>query len=120
MSTQILLDKLAADRDEQVAVIKAESAEKVAAIKVAMDKEVAALAEVAAAVSAKEVAQINRAALSKARQAGKLLVQTAKREAFDAVMTAAEKTVVAADPAAASLFADRRADLEVVLAKQLA
>lgn len=119
MSTQALLDKIVAERDEQVAAIEAQSKEVIAKIEATAAEEVAAIETAAAVASEKEVASIKRAALSKARQTGKLAVQTARREAVDEVMAAAEKTIVSEDAANARLFADRKPVLEMELAKQL-
>lgn len=119
MSTQALLDKIAAERDEHVAAIEAEAATKAAAIEASAEAELSALTDAAAAASAKEVAQLKRAALSRARQSGKIMVQTARREAFDEIMSGA-KAAVENDAALLQKFNDNVGDLEMVLAKNLA
>ena len=119
MSTQALLDKIASARDEQVAIVEAASAKTIAAIEFATAIEVKEIESAASAASEKEVVQIKRAALSKARQNGKLAVQTARREAFDAILDSAEKTITAEDPANVRLFADQKPVLEMELAKQI-
>lgn len=119
MSTQLLLDKITAERDAQIAVIEAETKATISSIEAATAVEVEKVKIEASAASEKEVAQIKRAALSKARQAGKLAVQTARREELDTIMAEAEKTVVAESAENARLFADRKPVLEMEIAKQL-
>lgn len=119
MSTQALLDKITAATTEQVADIKAKAAAQVEAINASATAEVDRIKADAAAATEKDVAQIKRAALAKARQTGKLAVQTARREVFDTIMAAAEVQVVGDDAVLAQQFADRRADLEMQLAKQI-
>jgi len=119
MSTQALLDKIVAGQNEQVAQIETDTAAAVAQIEADTKETVAQITSDAAAASEKEVAQITRAALSKARQAGKLIVQTARRKAFDDIMATAQQQIVGDDAKLAQQFSDQKADLEMELSKQL-
>ena len=118
MSTEALLEKIVAERDKTIAEIEAATKEAVVEIEASTEAEVATIAADAAAASEKQVAQITRAELSKARQAGKLLVQSARREVFDEIMSAAQANV-ATTAVTTQSFADKRADLEMHLAKQI-
>lgn len=120
MSTQVLLDKIAAGTADSVSAIEAEAALAVAAIKESTAAEVATIEADALTAATKAAGAIERATLAKARQAGKLLVQTARRSAFDTVMAAAKQAVVGDDVSKIQSFADKRADLELHLSKQLA
>lgn len=120
MATQALLDKIAADQREQVAAIEAETKERVAAIEAATASEIEALKADAAAASEKAVTAAKRAVISKAKQAGRLVVQTARREVLDEIMAKAEAQAVGDDAALKQQFNDRRADLEMSIAKELA
>lgn len=119
MSTQALLDKIVAERNEKVAAIEAESKKVLASVEAATSAAVEEIQTAAKAAGEKEAAQINRAVLAKARQTGKLIVQTARREVFDEIMTAAQKEVVGDNADLMQQFSDRRADLEMHLSKQL-
>lgn len=118
MDTKALLDKIAETHAIELAVIAAGTQALVAAIEAEAAVAVAKIEADAAIVADKTAAQISRATLARARQSGKLIVQTAKREAFDVIMNAAENTVVASG-ATAREFSDKRAKLELHLAQQL-
>ncbi|HMA77773.1 MAG TPA: hypothetical protein VKP88_01370 [Candidatus Paceibacterota bacterium] len=119
MSTQALLDKISATAAAKVEEIERATADQVASIEAAAEAEAVAVTAAVAQRNEKDIAQLRRAILSKARQSGKLLVQTARREAFDEVLEAAYKQLVDEDPKRAELFTDKRAELEMYLAQQL-
>ena len=116
MSTQALLDKIKASSAETIAVIETEAQAAVASINEAVATEVKTIEQTAKQTAEKSAAQIERATLAKARQAGKLTVQTARREAFDAIMATAQAEV-GADKA--QQWSDAKADLEMHLSKQI-
>jgi len=119
MSTQALLDKIGTASKESVSTIESEAKAQVKAINDSVTAEVAKIASDAIVASEKAAAAVERATLAKARQSGKLLVQTEKRAAFDDIMAAAEKAIVNGDAEKAQKWADKRADLEMHLSKQL-
>jgi len=116
MSTQALLDKITASKAEAITAIEAEAQATVASINKATATEVAAIEQAAKAAAEKSAAQVERATLAKARQAGKLTVQTARREAFDAIMVAAEAEAATGK---VQQWSDAKADLEMTLSHQL-
>ena len=120
MSTQALLDKIKASSADAISQIEAEAAATVTAINEAAAAEVAVIEQAAIAAADKSATQVQRATLAKARQSGKLVVQTARREAFDAIMAAAHTAVVAGDASKAQQWSDQKADLEMHLSKQIA
>ncbi len=119
MSTQALLDKITAASTEAVAQIEADAAKTVSAIKATTDAEVATITSDAQEAATKAAAAVKRAALAKARQAGKLQIQTARRAAFDAVMAEAKTAAVGDDAAAAQAWSDKEAELEMHVSKQI-
>jgi len=119
MSTQALLDKIKDAATQSAEAINTEAAKSVEAINASVEAEVAMIQEQATAAAEKAGAAVTRATLAKARQTGKLLVQTARREAFDTIMNAAEKVAVGDDAAKAQKWADKRADLEMHLSKEI-
>jgi|GEM_PF-853671 len=119
MSTQVLLEKIETASTESIKTIEAEATAAAAAIKAEAEALVAKINTDAEATATKAGAAVERAALAKARQSGKLLVQTARREAFDAVMHAAKKTAVGDDATQTQAWADKQASLEMHLSKQL-
>jgi len=119
MSTQVLLDKISDAAAQSVKAIEAEAEQSVQTINASAKAEVAVIAEQATAAAEKAGAAVTRATLAKARQTGKLLVQTARREAFDTVMKAAEQVAVAGDATKAQQWSDKRADLEMHLSKEI-
>lgn len=119
MSTKDLLDKITQASADGVKTIETEAAVAVATITNSAQVDVVKIADDAKATAAKAAAAVERATLAKARQAGKLAVQTAKRAVFDDIMTAVEKAVVGDDDAKAQQFADSKATLELHLSKQL-
>jgi precorrin-6B methylase 2 len=118
MDTKVLLDKIAETHATQLAAITADTQDQVAAIEAEAAQAVAKIEADAAVLADKTAAQISRATLARARQSGKLVAQTAKREAFDVIMKAAETTLVAGG-ATEREFSDKRAKLELHLAQQL-
>lgn len=116
MSTQALLDKIKASSADAITAIEAEAAATVASIEQASAAEVLAIEESAATAAKKAAAQVERATLAKARQSGKLIVQTARREAFDAIMAAAQAEV---GTEKAQEWSDKKATLEMHLSKQI-
>ena len=119
MSTKDLLDKITQAQTESINMIEVETAVTVQAINESTGASIAKIAADATAAANKAAAAVERATLAKARQTGKLAVQTARRTAFDSIMASAEKTVVDGDTSKAQEFADKRADLEMHLSKQL-
>jgi vacuolar-type H+-ATPase subunit E/Vma4 len=118
MSTTDLLDKITQASADGVKTIETEAAVVVVTITNSAQADVAKIADDAKVAAAKAAAAVERATLAKARQAGKLAVQTAKRAVFDDIMSAVEKTVTA-DDSKAQQFADSKATLELHLSKQL-
>ena len=119
MSTQALLEKIETASAALIKTIEADAAATVATINDSAQSELTKISDDAQAAADKSAAAVERATLAKARQAGKLAVQTAKRSAFDAIMITAQKTAVGDDSAKAQSWADKQADLEMVLSKQL-
>ncbi|MFT5831674.1 MAG: vacuolar-type H+-ATPase subunit E/Vma4 [Candidatus Paceibacteria bacterium] len=119
MSTQALLDKINQASADSITTIESEAAVTVAAITESTKVDVVKIADDANAAAAKAAAAVARATLAKARQTGKLAVQTARRAAFDAIMSAAKKTVLDGDDSKSQQFADSVASLELHLSKQL-
>ena len=83
MAVNALTEKIAADAATRVAEISARADAEVAAIEAARERELTALREAAAKHREREHAQRERVALSRARQAGNLRVQEAKRVGLD-------------------------------------
>jgi len=119
MSTKDLLDKIDQASAESIKTIETEAAAMVTTITESAQAELTKISDDAQAAADKTAAAVERATLAKARQAGKLAVQTAKRSAFDAIMITAQKIAVGDDSAKAQAWADKEADLEMVLSKQL-
>jgi vacuolar-type H+-ATPase subunit E/Vma4 len=119
MSTKDLLDKITQASAETIKAIESEASATVTTITDSTQVGVAKIATEAKAAAEKAAAAVERATLAKARQAGKLAVQTAKRAVFDDIMTAVEKAVVEDDNTKAQQFADSKATLELHLSKQL-
>ena len=116
MSTQTLLDKIKASSADTITQIEADTQAAIAAIERSAADSVATIESDAATAADKAAAAVERATLAKARQAGRLAVQTARREAFDAIMAAAQSQV---GDDKAQAWSDARADLEMHLSKHI-
>lgn len=85
MAGNALTEKIAADAAARVAEISTRADAEVASIEAARERELSALREAAAKHRERERAQRERVALSRARQAGNLRVQEAKRAGLDSL-----------------------------------
>lgn len=85
MSENTLVEKIKQEAAATVAEIKAAGEAKVAIIKRETDAAVAALTETKQAALKKQLAHTELVTLAKAKQAGKIAVQTAKRFEVDAI-----------------------------------
>lgn len=104
MSTNTLIEKIAADAEVEVQKIAAAADQEVAQIQSESVAAVAALKETAAADLAKQKEQQTLVATARAKQAGKLQVQTAKRAALDTLFSEVFAEMVAQDAAAYVAF----------------
>lgn len=95
--TTTLTEKIIKDAEATAAKIAAGAQAEVSAIERETEGELAALRDVHTARLEKEKAHRERVALSKARQAGKIAVQQAKRDAIDAVFAEAARSIAAAE-----------------------
>lgn len=99
MSEITLIEKIKQDAAAEAAAIKAEGDATVEAFKRETDTLVEARKKALTAALKKELAQTELVAVSKAKQAAKLAIQTAKREEMDALFTTVAKEIAEA-PAA--------------------
>ena len=88
MSQNTLIEKIKNDAATTVAEIKKEEATEVESIQREIEAEVAVVAKAHAEALEKKKAQIELVAVSKAKQAGNIAVQTAKRAQIDEIFTA--------------------------------
>ncbi len=88
MSQNTLIEKIKADAAKTVEEIKAQGASEIESIKRAVEAEVAELTTFHGTNLEKKKAQMELVAVSKAKQAGNIAVQTAKREQIDSIFAA--------------------------------
>jgi vacuolar-type H+-ATPase subunit E/Vma4 len=94
MSQNTLIEKIKNDAAAAVATIKADGATKVEEIQRAIEAEIATMQKESAAELDKQKAHLELVALSKAKQAGNIAVQSAKRAQIDAIIDAARSQLV--------------------------
>ncbi len=94
MSQATLIEKIKADAALEVAAIKAAGAVQVEAIVRETEAALASLRSAHHAVEEKKLAQLELAAVARAKQAGKLAVQAAKRTAIDELFADVEQALI--------------------------
>jgi vacuolar-type H+-ATPase subunit E/Vma4 len=94
MSQTTLIEKIKNDAQQEVAEIQAESATAVAAIQSETEAEVANLQAAHEATLEKQKEQLERVTLAKAKQAGNIAVQSAKRSQIDSILDAVKAELV--------------------------
>lgn len=95
MSEITLIEKIKKEAAVQIAEIKSTETKEVEAIERETEVKVAELKKTAASVLEKKVSHLKLVAVSKAQQAGKILVQKAKREGVDLVFSEVEAEICA-------------------------
>ena len=99
MSDITLIEKIKQDAALEVAEIKAEGDAKVEAVRRETDAAVTARKEAHSAALKKELAQAELVAVSKAKQAAKIALQSAKREEIDNAFVAVTEDIAGASAA---------------------
>lgn len=124
MSHNTLLEKIKADVAAEVAQVQEAGRVAVAAIERETEAQLRTMRAAHQAALDKKLAQLELVAISKAKQAGKLAEQTAKREAIDALFAAVETeltTLPAAEyEALFTQYATRIVPRDVVVVKVVA